>query len=151
MSASVNKVILIGNLGKDPEVRYLPDGNPICTLSLATEKTWKTAQGEKKSRTDWHRLVCANGLAEICAKYLKKGASVYVEGEVVYRKWQDKSGEERFTTEIRMEAMRMLSGRPNSEDRQSEGNNPPQNNAARRNPPQSAPKSADWYDDDVPF
>jgi single-strand DNA-binding protein len=110
--ASVNKVILVGNLGRDPETRYSADGAAICNVSVATTSSWKDkASGEKKEETEWHRVVFYGRLAEIAGEYLKKGRSVYVEGRLKTRKWQDKDGVEKYTTEIVAEQMQMLGGR----------------------------------------
>lgn len=110
--ASVNKVILIGNLGRDPEVRYAPSGAAICNITLATSRMWKDREsGERREETEWHRVVFYNRLAEIVGEYLRKGRSVYVEGRLQTRKWQDKEGQDRWTTEIVAEQMQMLGGR----------------------------------------
>jgi single-strand DNA-binding protein len=110
--ASVNKVIIIGNLGRDPEVRYNPNGVAWCTVSLATTRNWKDkTSGEKVEETEWHRVVFNDRLAEIAGEYLKKGRSVYVEGRLKTRKWTDKDGVEKFTTEILANEMQMLGGR----------------------------------------
>jgi single-strand DNA-binding protein len=111
--ASVNKVILVGNLGRDPEVRYSPDGVAICNVSIATSSQWKDkASGEKREETEWHRVVMYNRLAEIAGEYLKKGRSVYIEGRLKTRKWQDKeTGADRYSTEIIADQMQMLGGR----------------------------------------
>jgi single-strand DNA-binding protein len=110
--ASVNKVILIGNLGADPETRYLPSGDAICNIRLATTDSWKDkASGEKKELTEWHRVAFFGKLAEIAGQYLKKGSQVYVEGSLRTRKWQDKDGNDRYTTEIRADTMQMLGRR----------------------------------------
>lgn len=111
--ASVNKVIIIGNLGRDPEVRYSPDGAAICTVSVATSTSWKDkATGEKREETEWHRIVFYNRLAEIASEYLRQGSSVYVEGRLKTRKWQDKeTGADRYSTETVAEQMQMLGGR----------------------------------------
>jgi len=110
--ASVNKVILIGNLGRDPEVRYTPNGAAVCNISLATTRNWKSREsGEKQEETEWHRVVFYDRLAEIAGEYLKKGRPVYVEGRLKTRKWQDKDGVEKFTTEIIAETMQLLGGR----------------------------------------
>ncbi|WP_353630667.1 single-stranded DNA-binding protein [Achromobacter xylosoxidans] len=111
--ASVNKVILVGNLGRDPEVRYSPDGGAICNMSIATTSTWKDkASGERREETEWHRVVMYNRLAEIAGEYLKKGRSVYIEGRLKTRKWQDKdTGADRYSTEIVADQMQMLGGR----------------------------------------
>lgn len=112
MARGVNKVILIGNLGNDPEVRYTPSGSAVANLSLATSETWRDKQsGELQDRTEWHRLVFFNRLAEIVGEYLRKGSKIYVEGTLRTRKWQDKSGMDRFTTEIITSEMHMLDNR----------------------------------------
>ncbi|ARP88328.1 single-stranded DNA-binding protein [Bordetella genomosp. 9] len=111
--ASVNKVILVGNLGRDPEVRYSPEGSAICNLSVATTSQWKDKNtGERREETEWHRVVMYNRLAEIAGEYLKKGRSVYIEGRLKTRKWQDKdTGADRYSTEIVADQMQMLGGR----------------------------------------
>ena len=110
--ASVNKVIIVGNLGRDPEVRYSPDGAAICNVSIATTSQWKDKNsGERREETEWHRVVFYNRLAEIAGEYLRKGRSVYVEGRLKTRKWQDKEGQDRYTTEIVADQMQMLGGR----------------------------------------
>ncbi len=110
--ASVKKVIVVGNLGKDPETRFLPDGKAVCNFSVATTDTWKDkASGEKKEATEWHRVSTFGRLAEICGEYLKKGSQVYIEGKLRTRKWQDKEGQDRYTTEIIADAMQMLGSR----------------------------------------
>ncbi|MFA7279844.1 MAG: single-stranded DNA-binding protein [Sterolibacterium sp.] len=113
--ASVNKVILIGNLGKDPDVRYMPSGEAVTNITVATTETWKDkSSGEKKEATEWHRVVFFRKLAEIAGQYLKKGSQVYIEGSLKTRKWQDKEGQERYTTEIVADEMRMLGSRQGS-------------------------------------
>lgn len=116
--ASVNKVILVGNLGRDPEVRYSPDGAAICNVSIATTSQWKDkASGERREETEWHRVVMYNRLAEIAGEYLKKGRSVYIEGRLKTRKWQDKdTGADRYSTEIVADQMQMLGGRDSGGD-----------------------------------
>ncbi len=110
--ASINKVILIGNLGKDPEVRYTPNGAAICNIGIATTRSWKDkTSGEKVEETEWHRVVFYDRLAEIAGEYLKKGRPVYVEGRLKTRKWQDKDGVEKYTTEIVADNMQLLGGR----------------------------------------
>jgi single-strand DNA-binding protein len=109
--ASVNKVILVGNLGRDPETRYMPDGGAITNVSIATTATWKDKSGEKQEQTEWHRVAFFGKLAEIAGEYLKKGSQVYVEGKLRTRKWQDKDGAEKYTTEIIADAMQMLGSR----------------------------------------
>src|SRR3954466_12658098 len=110
--ASVNKVILIGNLGRDPETRYMPDGGAITNISIATTESWKDKAGEKQEKTEWHRVAFFGKLAEIAGEYLKKGSQVYVEGRLQTRKWQDKDGADKYTTEIVANAMQMLGSRP---------------------------------------
>jgi single-strand DNA-binding protein len=110
--ASVNKVIVIGNLGRDPEVRYTPGGSAVCNVSVATTRNWKNKEsGDKQEETEWHRVVFYDRLAEIAGEYLKKGRSVYVEGRLKTRKWQDKEGRDTYTTEIIAEQMQLLGGR----------------------------------------
>jgi single-strand DNA-binding protein len=109
--ASVNKVILIGNLGRDPEVRYLPSGDAVANFSIATTEKWKDKGGEMQEQTEWHRIAFFGRQAEICGEYLRKGSSVYVEGRLQTRKWTDKDGNERYSTEIRGDRMQMLGGR----------------------------------------
>jgi single-strand DNA-binding protein len=113
MARGINKVILIGNLGADPETRYTPSGTAITNLRLATTESWKDRQtGEQQERTEWHRVVMFDRLAEIAAEYLRKGSQVYIEGQLQTRKWQDQQGQDRYTTEIRARDMQMLGGRP---------------------------------------
>ena len=115
--ASLNKVILIGNLGKDPETRYAPSGDAICNLTLATTETWKDkTSGERREATEWHRVVFFGRVAEVAAQYLRKGSQVYVEGRLQTRKWQDKEGQDRYTTEIRGDEMKMLGRREGGGD-----------------------------------
>jgi single-strand DNA-binding protein len=120
--ASVNKVILVGNLGADPESRYMPNGDAVCNVRLATTESWKDkSSGEKKEITEWHRVVFYRRLAEIAGQYLKKGTPVYVEGRIRTRKWQDKDGQERYTTEIEATEMQMLGRREGMGDAPREG------------------------------
>lgn len=110
--ASINKVILIGNLGRDPEMRYFPNGGAVCNVTLATTRTWKSKDsGERQEETEWHRVVFRDRLAEIAGEYLKKGRPVYVEGRLKTRKWQDKDGRDNYTTEIVAEEMQLLGSR----------------------------------------
>jgi single-strand DNA-binding protein len=109
--ASVNKVILIGNLGKDPETRYLPSGDAVTNISVATTDTWKDKSGEKQEHTEWHRVAFFGKTAEIAGEYLKKGSPVYIEGRIRTRKWQDKEGQDRYSTEIVADRMQLLGGR----------------------------------------
>ena len=113
--ASVNKVILIGNLGKDPEARYMPNGEAVTNITLATTETWKDKSGEKQEKTEWHRVTFYRKLAEIAGEYLKKGRPVYVEGRLETRKWTDKAGEDRYTTEIIASDMKMLGGKSDTD------------------------------------
>jgi single-strand DNA-binding protein len=164
--ASVNKVILVGNLGRDPEVRYMPSGDAIATLSIATTDSWMDkSSGQRQETTEWHRVVFFGKTAEIASQYLKKGSSVYVEGSIRTRKWQDKeTGQDRFSTEIRGDRMQMLGGKSGG------GSSAPMNGgddyqggyqghqespapapaAPRRQESRPAPKLDD-IDDDIPF
>lgn len=117
--ASVNKVIVIGNLGRDPEVRYTPSGSAVCNVSVATTRNWKSKEGERQEETEWHRVVFYDRLAEIAGEYLKKGRPVYIEGRLRTRKWTDKEGKEQYTTEIIAEQMQMLGGREESHGEES--------------------------------
>lgn len=141
--ASVNKVILVGNLGRDPEVRYMPDGGAVTNISVATTDVWKDKGGEKQERTEWHRVVFFSKLAEIAGEYLKKGSQIYVEGRLQTRKWQDKEGQDRYTTEIVADRMQMLGSRGAMSADAGE----------REAPPKSVKKPATFDDmeDDIPF
>ena len=108
---SVNKAILIGHLGKDPEVRYMPSGEAVANVTLATSETWKDKNGEKQEKTEWHNIVFFKRLAEIAGEYLKKGSQIYVEGRITTEKWQDKEGKDRYTTKIVANEMKMLGGK----------------------------------------
>ena len=109
--ASVNKVILIGNLGRDPEIRYMPSGDAMANMSLATTENWKDKNGEKQEKTEWHRIVMFGKVAEIAGEYLKKGSPVYFEGRIQTRKWTDKEGQDKYTTEVVADRMQMLGSR----------------------------------------
>lgn len=112
MARGINKVILIGHVGGDPEVRYMPNGNAVATVSIATTEAWKDKQsGERQERTEWHRVVCFNRLGEIVGEYVRKGAKIYIEGSLRTRKWQDQQGQERYTTEVVATDMQMLDGK----------------------------------------
>ena len=152
--ASVNKVIIVGNLGKDPETRYMPNGDAATNITVATTDSWKDkATGEKREATEWHRISFFGKLAEIAGQYLKKGSQVYVEGSLRTRKWQDKDGQDRYTTEIRADAMQMLGGKQDGEQRQ-ERPAPAQRQAppARKAPASTSYGSGfDDMDDDLPF
>lgn len=141
----VNKVILIGNLGQEPESRALPSGNAVTNISIATSESWKDkVTGQQQERTEWHRVVFFNRLAEIATQYLKKGSKVYIEGSLRTRKWQDQSGADRYTTEIVASDMQMLDshGNQNGDSLQSQANN--------RHPDNAAPVDQ-GFDDDIPF
>ena len=112
---SINKAIIIGNAGKDPETKYTESGTAVCTLTLATKHSWKEKDGQRQEKTEWHRVVFWGKLAEIVDKYVKKGSQVYVEGRIETRKWTDKNGHDKYTTEIVADQMQMLSGRPKAE------------------------------------
>lgn len=148
MARGINKVILVGYLGKDPEIRYMPSGGGVANVTIATTDSWKDKQtGEKQERTEWHRVVFFNRLAEIVGEYLKKGSQVYVEGRLQTRKWQDNSGQDRYTTEIVASDMQMLGGRGASSSSfdQDTGSAP-----ASQPPADSSAMSSD-FDDDIPF
>jgi single-strand DNA-binding protein len=157
MARGINKVIIVGNVGGDPETRYMPSGSAVTNLTVATNETWKDKQtGEKKERTEWHRVSAFGKLAEIMAEYLRKGSQVYIEGKLRTRKWQDKSGNDRYTTEIVADEMQMLGGRggpgggnfddgaPSGGGQQSGGQQ-----GGGNAPPQPGPD--DGFDDDIPF
>ena len=163
--ASVNKVILIGNLGKDPDVRYMPSGKAVASVTLATNESWKDrTTGEKQERTEWHNVVFYSPLAEIVGQYLRKGSSVFVEGRLQTRKWQDKtSGQDRYITEIIANEMKMLGGRggaggsapfpgegPGMED-SAPAPRPPQGSAQPPARPTPSPGPDNGFDDDIPF
>lgn len=114
----INKVILIGRLGKDPDVRYTPDGSMVTNFNLATDEQWKDKNGEKTQKTEWHKIVTFGKLAEICAEYLKKGSLVFVEGKIQTRSWEDKEGVKRYSTEIIANTMKMLDGKKDIKDDQ---------------------------------
>ena len=144
MARGVNKVIVVGNLGQDPETRYMPSGSAVTNMRIATNESWKDKQtGEQKDRTEWHNVAMFGRLAEIAAEYLRKGSQVYIEGKLRTRKWQDKDGNDRYTTEIIADEMQMLGGR-------SGGGAPVMSDS----PPAGAPPpqpSGDDFDDDIPF
>ena len=173
--AGVNKVILVSNLGKDPEVRYTPDGKAVTNITLATSESWKDKNtGQRQEKTEWHRIVFFGGLATVAGEYLRKGSKVYIEGKLQTRKWQDQSGQDRYTTEIVVDfggTMQMLDSRTggdtafaqdsqtkqNFQQNQAPQQAPQQNQAAPQQAaqqPQSAPASQpfeDEFDDDIPF
>ena len=152
--ASINKVILIGNLGRDPEVRYMPSGDAVANITIATTETWKDKAGEKQEQTEWHRVAMFGKTAEIAGEYLKKGSQVYIEGKLQTRKWTDKEGQERYTTEIRADRMQMLGSRSGGAERMP----PPEDGEPRAAPtPSKKPATAgkggnfDDLEDDIPF
>jgi single-strand DNA-binding protein len=153
---SVNKVILVGRLGKDPETRYMTNGEAVANVSLATSENYKDKSGEKQERTEWHNLVFYRRLAEIAGEYLKKGAQIYVEGRIQTRKWQDKEGKDRYTTEIIVNEMKMLGSKSGGsgsfevvEDQSAPARSAP---AAKPAAPAPAGKgNFDNFDDDIPF
>ena len=153
MARGVNKVILVGNLGKDPEIRYTPSGSAVAGVTIATSEQWKDKQtGEKQERTEWHNVTFFGRLAEIVGEYLKKGSQVYVEGSLRTEKWQDKNGNDRYTTKVIASEMQMLGSRTGGTanyNQDSGGHNQQQNNAPAK---QQAPAMADTgFDDDIPF
>jgi len=148
MARGVNKVILVGNLGKDPEVRYMPNGNAIANITLATSESWKDkTSGEQQEKTEWHRVVMFRRLGEIAGEYLKKGSQVYIEGKLQTRKWQDNSGNDRYTTEIVASEMQMLGGRGGGSAGFSSDSAPSQSAPA----PAAAAAGGGEFDDDIPF
>jgi single-strand DNA-binding protein len=146
MARGINKVIVVGNLGQDPETRYMPSGSAVTNLSIATSEAWKDKQsGESKERTEWHRVAMFGKLAEIAAEYLRKGSQVYIEGKLRTRKWQDKSGNDRYTTEIIADEMQMLGGRSGGGSSSSS----PSSSSGSYEP--SGPAPAPEFEDDIPF
>ncbi len=152
---SVNKVILVGRLGKDPETRYMTNGEAVTNVTLATSENWKDKSGEKQEKTEWHNLVFYRRLAEIAGEYLKKGSQVYVEGKLQTRKWQTKEGQDRYTTEIIVNEMTMLGGKSSGGSFEVV-----ENQSAKPAAKSAAPKAAqmteakgsfDNFDDDIPF
>jgi len=172
MARGINKVIIVGNVGGDPETRYMPSGSAVTNLTIATNESWKDKKtGEQKERTEWHRVAMFNRLAEIAAEYLRKGSQVYIEGKLRTRKWQDKSGNDRYTTEIVADEMQMLGGRGGSGgggdfgggsgggqgggsggdfggSQGSQGSQSSGGQGGGNAPPQQGP---DDFDDDIPF
>lgn len=152
----VNKVILVGNLGNDPEVRYMPNGNAVANLSLATSESWKDQQGQQQERTEWHRLTMYRKLAEIAGEYLKKGSQIYVEGKLQTRKWQDNNGQDKYTTEIIVDQMQMLGGGNNNGSQVNQGGYQNKRYESHQSKPQQGnhnqqPQGGYEFDDSVPF
>jgi single-strand DNA-binding protein len=144
MARGINKVIIVGNLGADPDSRAMPSGNAVTNISVATSESWNDRDtGEKQEKTEWHRVVFFNRLAEIAAQYLRKGSQVYVEGKIQTRKWEDKEGNERWTTEIVANQMQMLGDRM-SNDMSNDNASSPQSSSDND-------FSTDEFDDDIPF
>ena len=147
MARGINKVILVGNLGKDPEMRYAPSGAAVANITLATSDSWKDKQtGEQQDRTEWHRIVFFNRLAEVVGEYLKKGSQVYVEGRLQTRKWQDQGGQDRYTTEIVASEMQMLGGRGGGG-----ASSVPDDDMDQSVPQKKQSAPAEDFDDDIPF
>jgi single-strand DNA-binding protein len=145
MARGINKVIIIGNLGQDPETRYMPSGSAVTNFTVATNESWKDKQtGEQKDRTEWHRVAMFNRLAEIAAEYLRKGSQVYIEGKLRTRKWQDRDGNDRWTTEIIADEMQMLGGRGG-------GSAPMNQDPGPGSEPAPSGSGSDDFDDDIPF
>jgi len=142
--ASLNKAIIIGNLGKDPETRFMPNGDAVCNFSIATTESYKDKNGDKQEKTEWHNITIYRKLAEIAGQYLKKGSQVYLEGKITTRKWQDKEGNDRYTTEIVCDEMKMLGGKPEGQQQQAPRQSAPA-------PARRAPSPVDEFEDDIPF
>ena len=142
----VNKAIIIGNLGSDPETRYTAGGKAVTNISVATSKTWKDKQsGQQQEKTEWHKIVFFDRLAEIAGEYLRKGSKVYIEGEITTNKWQDKEGNDRYTTEIQANQMQMLDSRTDQSNTQQSVN------SATSEPPRAGNYAGDSLDSDLPF
>ncbi|MBY4887752.1 single-stranded DNA-binding protein [Pantoea sp. DY-15] len=154
-SRGVNKVILVGNLGQDPEVRYMPNGGAVANITLATSESWRDkSTGENKEITEWHRVVLFGKLAEVAGEYLRKGSQVYIEGQLKTRKWQDQSGQDKYTTEVVVNVggtMQMLGGKQEG----GTGNRPQQQSSQQRQPGPSTPQANNEpsmdFEDDIPF
>ncbi len=154
MARGINKVILVGNLGKDPETRSLPSGEAVANVTVATSESWKDkTTGEQKDKTEWHNVVFFRRLAEIAGQYLKKGSQVYIEGKLRTRKWQDKEGKDRYTTEIVADEMQMLGGKPGGASAGGGGANYERSASSPRSESASAMPVAEknFEDDDIPF
>ena len=152
MARGVNKVTLIGNLGADPEVRYTASGSAVANVRLATAETWRDKEtGDQQERTEWHRVVFFSRLAEIVGEYLKKGAQIYVEGRLQTRKWQDRDGNDRYTTEIVANEMQMLGGRGGGSVGEGGGNFEEHAGATQKSASNAPEPPMDDFDDDIPF
>ena len=165
-SKGVNKVIIVGNLGKDPEMRYMPNGTAVASFSVATSESWKDQQGQQQEKTEWHNIIMFKRLAEIAGEYLKKGSKVYLEGKLTTSKWQDAAtGQDRYKTEINCSQMQMLDSKPNTAQNQTQpqAQAPAQQQARpvaqqsqqglQQQPPAQQPQNPDLdgFDDDIPF
>ncbi len=151
MARGINKVILVGNLGQDPETRYMPNGNPVTNITVATSKNWKDREtGENRDRTEWHRVVFFNRLAEIVNEYLRKGSKVYLEGELRTRQWE-RDGQKHYTTEIVANEMQMLDSRGGMSSDTSAPSGGPSGGPSRRSQDELEPPPEDDFDDDIPF
>jgi single-strand DNA-binding protein len=152
MARGINKVILVGNLGQDPETRYMPNGKAVTNLRIATSESWKDKQtGEQREQTEWHSVVMYDRLAEIAAEYLRKGSQVYLEGKLRTRKWQDKEGRDRYTTEIQANEMQMLGARGAGGGAGTESRAEPRSAGGGERPAPAASRPDDAFDDDIPF
>ena len=161
MARGVNKVILVGNIGGDPEVKYMPSGNAVCNITLATSESWKDkTTGQQQERTEWHRVVFFNKLGEIAGEYLRKGSQIYIEGALRTRKWQDSEGKDRYTTEIVGSEMQMLGSKGDTGGQSSQPPPPQQRQAPQQQSPVQQPQNNnqggampnfDDFDDDIPF
>ena len=148
MARGINKVILVGNLGREPDTRYMPSGAAVTNISVATSESWKDREsGEQVDRTEWHRVAFFNRLAEIAAEYLHKGSQVYIEGRIRTRKWQDKEGHDRYTTEIIADEMQMLGSRGSDASQGAFQ----KNTGAAAAPPAGSPQPEPEFEDDIPF
>jgi len=148
---SVNKVILLGRIGKEPDVRYMTSGEAVANVSLATSERWKDKNGEKQEKTEWHNLVFYRKLAEIAGEYVKKGDQLYVEGRIQTRKWQTKEGQDRYTTEIIVDEMTMLGGKQGHTQQAAPASAPARSAPAKAAPAPAAKGAFDDFDDDIPF
>lgn len=154
MARGVNKVIIVGNLGNDPDTKYMPSGSAVTNLSVATNESWKDKQtGEQKDRTEWHRVAMFGRLAEIAAEYLRKGSQVYIEGKLRTRKWKDQQGNDRYSTEVIADEMQMLGGRGGAPSMSGSGGGGGGGGPPPSGPPQGGAGAgpADEFDDDIPF
>ena len=151
MAGSINKVILIGRVGRDPEIKYTPAGNPVAKFSLATDETFKDRSGEQQRRTEWHNIVAWNKLAEICGEYLTKGKQIYIEGSIRSRQWEDQSGNKRTSYEIVARTMQMLGSRADSERAAANSGRPSAPGSEEPSAPPEPASEGEITDDDIPF